>query len=90
MSACQNKPFAVVFISKEKNQMTYSYEPELDERLRDIIYELSTICYAMLARPGIEVSEQVMSGFYIILDRQIQSIETVIKELDEAPDGAGR
>ena len=70
--------------------MTYSYEPELEDRLRDIICELSTVSYAMLARPGVEMREDVTSGFYMIIDRQIQSIEAAIKELDESPGGAGR
>ena len=54
---------------------------DLCDRLNDVVRELSAVDYALLGRPGIEVSDRVLGGFCMIISRQIEEIEAVTDAL---------
>ena len=54
---------------------------DLCDRLNAVIRELSAVDYALLGRPGIEMSNRVSGGFCRIISRQIDEIEAVVEAL---------
>lgn len=63
---------------------------EICDRLNDVIFHLSAVDYALLGKPGIEMSDRVCAGFCMILHSQIREIDAVVKELTPPREGAGR